>query len=132
MVVVDTSIWIDHLGKADERLQQLLLNGQVLVHPYIIGELACGNLKPRDEILEMLALLPAAPLAEDHEVLYFLEVNQFYGQGIGYVDAHILSSVALLKTATLWTRDKRLGNLAQKIGLAFQSQALPPTIAPSS
>lgn len=120
MVIVDTSIWIDHLGKADERLQQLLLNGQVLMHPYIIGELACGNLKPRGEILDMLAMLPAAPLAQDHEVLYFLEANQFYGQGIGYVDAHILSSVALLRTATLWTRDKRLGNLAQKIGLAFQ------------
>lgn len=123
MVVVDTSIWIDHLAKADERLQQLLLNGQVLMHPYIIGELACGNLKPRDEILEMLAVLPAAPLAQDHEVLYFLNANQFYRQGIGYVDAHILSSVALLRTATLWTRDKRLSHLAQKIGLAFQPQS---------
>ena len=119
MVLVDTSIWIDHFRKADAKLIQLLDAQQVLMHPYIIGELACGNLNPRDEVLNLLSMLPSARLADAHEVLYFIEANQFYGKGIGYVDAHLLSSVALERGATLWTRDKRLGTLAQSIGLSF-------------
>ena len=121
MVLVDTSIWIDHLRKADAALIQLLDTQQVLMHPYIIGELACGNLNPRDEVLNLLSVLPAARLADTHEVLYFLEANHLYGKGIGYVDAHLLSSVALERTAKLWTRDKRLLVLAQSIGLAHQA-----------
>lgn len=120
MVLVDTSIWIDHLRKADAALMQLLDTQQVLIHPYIIGELACGNLKPRDEILNLLSVLPSGRLAEAHEVLYFIEANHLYGKGIGYVDAHLLSSVALERTAKLWTRDKRLMLLAKSIGLAHE------------
>jgi predicted nucleic acid-binding protein len=123
MVLVDTSIWIDHFSRVNSQLQALLALNQVLVHPYIIGELACGNLKPRDEILNMLSMLPTPRVASDHEALYFVEANQFYGQGIGYMDAHLLASVALERTATLWTtlwtRDKRLQGLAQRIQLDF-------------
>ncbi len=118
MVLVDTSIWIDHLRKTDLNLIQMLDAQQVLMHPYVIGELACGNLSPRDEVLNLLSMLPAARLADTHEVLYFLQVNQLYGKGIGYVDAHLLASTALERTAMLWTRDKRLLQLAQSIGLA--------------
>jgi predicted nucleic acid-binding protein len=121
MVLVDTSIWIDHLRKADASLMQLLDTQQVLMHPYIIGELACGNLNPRDEILSLLSVLPSAQLADAHEVLYFIEANHLYGKGIGYVDAHLLSSVALARTAKLWTRDKRLLHVAESIGLAHQA-----------
>lgn len=119
MVLIDTSIWIDHLRKADPKLIQLLDAQQVLMHPYIIGELACGNLHPRDEVLNLLSVLPTARVADRQEVLYFIEANHLHGKGIGYVDAHLLSSVALERTATLWTRDKRLGILAQSIGLSF-------------
>jgi predicted nucleic acid-binding protein len=119
MVLVDTSIWIDHLRQADAALMQLLETQQVLMHPYIIGELACGHLNPRDEVLNLLSVLPPTRLAEAHEVLYFIEANRLYGKGIGYVDAHLLSSVALERGAKLWTRDKRLLQLADSIGLAF-------------
>jgi predicted nucleic acid-binding protein len=119
MVLVDTSIWIDHFRKADAALVQLLDAQQVLMHPYIIGELACGNLSPRDDVLNLLSMLPSARFADTHEVLYFIEANHLYGKGIGYVDAHLLSSVALERTATLWTRDKRLDNLARSINLNF-------------
>jgi hypothetical protein len=121
MVLVDTSIWIDHLRKSDAALIQLLDAQQVLMHPYIIGELACGSLNPRADVLNLLSMLPSARLADTHEVLYFIEANQFYGRGIGYVDAHLLSSVALERSATLWTRDKRLFQLAQTIGLAHSA-----------
>jgi hypothetical protein len=119
MVLVDTSIWIDHFNQADPRLMQLLETGQVLMHPFIIGELACGNLKPRDEILNLLSVLPAARMASHDEVLYFLEANHFYSKGIGWVDSHLLASTALERTASIWTRDKRLDGLAQSIGLGF-------------
>ena len=118
MVLVDTSIWIDHFRKADPVLIQLLETQQVLMHPYIIGELACGNLQPRNDVLNLLSMLPSARVADAHEVLYFIEANQFYGKGIGYVDAHLLSSVALERNATLWTRDKRLLQLAETVDLA--------------
>jgi predicted nucleic acid-binding protein len=123
MVLVDTSIWIDHFSRGEPRLQALLEAQQVLVHPHIIGELACGNLNPRNEILNMLSLLPMPRQADHAEVLFFIEANAFYGEGIGFIDAHLLASVALERTATLWTRDKRLERLAQKIRLAFDPAA---------
>lgn len=108
MILVDTSIWIDHLRQRDERLSKLLIQSQVLAHPFVIGELALGNLQNRAAILDALKDLPQAPVATDDEVQSFIEQNSLYGKGIGYIDAHLLAAVRLSPGATLWTRDKRL------------------------
>lgn len=119
MILVDTSIWIDHLRQSCERLVQLLGAGQVLAHPYIIGELALGSLQNRNAVLGALQNLPQIPAATDNEVLHFIETNAFYGIGIGYIDAHLLAAVRLLPGAMLWTRDKRLFDASTRLGLAF-------------
>jgi predicted nucleic acid-binding protein len=108
VILVDTSVWVDHLRRGDEQLAALLDAGRVLVHPFVIGEIACGILADRKEILGLLENMPAAPGAEHHEVLAFVEQHRLFGRGIGYVDAHLLASVALLPGALLWTRDRRL------------------------
>ena len=95
VVLVDTSVWIDHLRKEDPVLQDLLEAGQVVIHPFIVGELACGNLKNRKEILEFLQNLPRAPSSTEEDVLFFIEHRGISGKGIGYLDAHRLSSVSL-------------------------------------
>lgn len=107
MVLVDTSIWIDHFRRGRSQLRELLCEGQVLCHPYIIGEMACGYLEPRAEILKLLQQLPQSELAEQDEVLNFIEKRRLVGTGIGYIDAHLLAS-ALLSRAAIWTRDQRL------------------------
>lgn len=117
MILVDTSIWIDHLRQRDERLNKLLNQGQVLAHPFVIGELALGSLQNRAAILSALQDLPQAPVATEGEVLSFIEQNALYGIGIGYIDAHLLAAVRLSPGATLWTRDKRL--LAAGTGLGL-------------
>ena len=117
MILVDTSIWIDHLRQRDERLSKLLNQCQVLAHPFVIGELALGNLQNRAAILGALQDLPQAPVATEGEVLSFIEQNALYGIGIGYIDAHLLAAVLLSPGATLWTRDKRL--LAAGTGLGL-------------
>lgn len=93
----------------------------MLAHPFVIGELACGNLKNRREVLLLLQDLPRAPLATDQEVLFFIENHQLMGRGIGYVDAHLLAAVSLTDTALIWTLDKRLGAVAVSLGLAFDA-----------
>lgn len=118
MILVDTSIWIDHLRQRDERLSGLLEQGQVLAHPFVIGELALGNLQNRDTILGALQELPQAPVATDAEVLGFITGNALYGMGIGYIDAHLLATTRLAPGAMLWTRDKRLLAVGMKLGLA--------------
>jgi predicted nucleic acid-binding protein len=118
MILVDTSIWIDHLRQCDERLSGLLNQGQVLAHPFVIGELALGNLQNRDAILGALQDLPQTPVATDGEALDFIQANTLYGIGIGYIDAHLLAAVRLAPGAMLWTRDKRLLAAATKLGLA--------------
>ncbi len=118
MILVDTSIWIDHLRQCDEHLSALLNQGQVLAHPFVMGELALGNLQNRDAILAALQGLPQTPVAMDGEVLGFIQENTLYGMGIGYIDAHLLAAVRLAPGATLWTRDKRLLAVAIKLGLA--------------
>jgi predicted nucleic acid-binding protein len=118
MILVDTSVWIDHLRQAEPALVQTLETTQVLVHPFVVGELACGNLKNRAEFLRLLRALPRAPVATDDEVLAFIEGRAVMGRGIGYLDVHLLASVALDGTAMLWTRDKRLATVAQELGLA--------------
>ena len=108
MILVDTSIWIDHLRASDERLTQLLAAGQVLVHPFVIGELALGNLRNRDTVLGALQDMPQATVATEPEVLRFIGTKSLFGLGIGYIDAHLLAAVLLTPGALLWTRDKRL------------------------
>lgn len=117
MILVDTSIWIDHLRQGDERLSNLLNQGQVLAHPFVIGELALGNLQNRGAILDALQDLPQTPVATDSEVLGFIQENFLYGIGIGYIDAHLLAAVRLSPGAMLWTRDNRLLAAGKKLGL---------------
>lgn len=116
MVLVDTSIWIDHFRSGRRRLKQLLYDDQVLGHPYIVGELACGHLSSRREILRLLQQLPQAKVAEHDEILAFIESRRLMGQGIGFVDAHLLAAV-LLSQARLWTRDNRLLSAAEFLNI---------------
>lgn len=92
MILVDTSVWIDHLRAGDEGLIALLSGNQVLTHPFVIGELACGNLANRREVLRLLGDLPKAPVATHAEVLFFIEQHALMGRGIGYVDAHLIAA----------------------------------------
>ena len=107
-ILVDTSVWVDHLRQNDEHLAALLKGGQVLVHPMVWGELACGYLHNRSQILSLLKNLPRVSVATQDEALYCLEANQLMGKGIGLIDLHLLSSVLLTKNTLLWTRDRRL------------------------
>ncbi len=118
MILVDTSVWIDHLRQRDERLSGLLEQGLVLAHPFVIGELALGNLQNRDAIIGALQDLPQTPVATDAEVLGFITGNALYGMSIGYIDAHLLAATRLAPGATLWTRDNRLLAAGAKLGLA--------------
>jgi len=119
MILIDTSIWIDHLRVGDAELVALLNSAQVVSHPFVVGELACGNLRSRDEVLTLMGELPQVTVATDAEVLYFIEQHELMGRGIGYIDAHLLAAVSLTSPARLWTRDKRLDAVAVDLGLAF-------------
>jgi len=123
MILVDSSIWIDHLRAGEPALAELLNAGRVLTHPFVIGELACGNLKNRKGVLSLLQDLPAAPVATDEEVLLFIERRALAGKGIGYVDVHLLAAISMTGTGRLWTRDKRLAAVANSIGVAFKMAA---------
>ena len=123
MILVDTSVWVDHLRDGTPALAAALEQGRVLTHPFVLGELACGKLKNRGEVLQLLGALPAAPMATDPEALDFIERRALMGRGIGYVDVHLLASVALAGTAQLWTRDKRLAAVAADLELAYAEQA---------
>ena len=114
MILVDTSVWIDHLRQGESELVTALEREQVLVHPFVIGELACGNLKNRGEVLALLQKLPEATVASETEVLKFIERRNLMGRGIGYLDVHLLASAALTK-ARLWTRDRRLHVVASML-----------------
>jgi len=114
MVLADTSVWIDHLRKKEIKLFNLLHKGDVCIHPFIIGEIACGNLKNRKEILHLLKALPKILEATDDEVLLFIENNDLSGKGIGYIDAHLLAS-SLINKVELWTKDKRLSAIYSKL-----------------
>jgi predicted nucleic acid-binding protein len=118
VILVDTSIWIDHLRTGDEALVGALEEGDVVTHPFVIGELACGNIRNRTDILRLLEDLPRARGATHDEVMAMAERRQLMGIGIGYVDAHLLASAALTPSTTLWTRDRKLLGAAQRLGLA--------------
>lgn len=118
MVLVDTSVWIDHFRSGKTGLSELLDDAGVLAHPFVIGELACGNLRARAEVLGLLQQLPQAPQASQQEVLVFIEQNTLMGRGIGFVDAHLLAATALAEGARLWTRDRRLRRVAEDLNLS--------------
>ena len=120
MILVDTSVWVDHLRKGDSQLADLLERGAVVMHPFVVGEIACGSLTDRSSILELLQDLPTAVVAESEEVLGFIERHGLHGKGIGYVDVHLLASVALTEGARLWTRDKRLSVAADDLTCSYR------------
>ncbi len=118
MVIVDTSIWVTHLRRGSRHLEELLLDAEVVCHPFIIVELSCGNIKNRSELLALLQALPMAPTVTLDELLYFVEQNKLMGMGIGFVDTHLLAS-AQLSRIPLWTSDKRLKSAAIDLKLAY-------------
>jgi predicted nucleic acid-binding protein len=126
VILVDTSVWIDHFRRGDATLARLLGNGAVVGHPWVTGELALGNLTRRDEILRLLAALPQATRARTHEVLRLIEQEALCGAGIGYVDAHLLAAARLTADTRLWTGDKRLLAVATRLGLDFQPSSGAP------
>lgn len=117
MILIDTSIWVDHLRADNKTLAGLLETNSVLVHPFVIGEIALGSLRRRDLILSALMDLPHASVATDAEVLGFIEKHALFGLGIGYIDTHLLAAVRLTPGARLWTRDTRLHDVALRLGL---------------
>ena len=112
MILVDTSVWIDHFRHVNAELAAALETGSVLTHPFIIGELACGDLKNRRDILDLLESLPSAVVATDAEALLFIEERRLMAKGVGYIDVHLLASIALTDDAELWTLDKKLATFA--------------------
>jgi predicted nucleic acid-binding protein len=116
VVLADTSVWIQHFRRGDPTLASQLADGQVLMHPFVLGELACGNLKNRAEILSALRELPSAKPASTTETLQLIADRRLWGRGLGWVDVHLLAS-ALLSDCTLWTLDKRLAAAATRLGL---------------
>jgi hypothetical protein len=119
MVLVDTSVWVAHLRHGNIGLETLLNEGRLVCHPFIIGELACGNLKNRSEILSLLQALPMAVQAEHHEVMKLIETHSLMGKGLGYIDMHLLAS-AILTTVPLWTLDGKLDDTASKLGRRYE------------
>lgn len=118
MILVDTSVLVDHLRAGVPALSALLEDGQVLVHPWVIGELACGTLRRRAEILALLGNLPPTPVATHDEAMVFIETHSLIGRGIGYVDVHLLASVRLQDGALLWTRDRSLAAVAADLNVS--------------
>jgi len=115
-VFVDTSVWVDHLRRGEPLLQDFLSTGQVATHPFVIGELACGNLSNRDEILALLSELPRVSIATHDEVLHLIERHRLTGKGLGWIDLNLLAS-ALISRIPLWTKDRRLATIARTLGI---------------
>jgi predicted nucleic acid-binding protein len=120
VILVDTSVWVDHLRVGEPMLAALLERTGVLGHVFVRGELACGNLRRRREILDFLDELPQAPVATDREVMDLIERASLMGRGIGYVDAHLLASALLVPGVNLWTHDVRLADVATELGVGFR------------
>lgn len=119
MILVDTSVWADHLRAADKTMQSLLDAGKVYIHPMVIGELALGHLPRRSQTLVMLNHLPRVTAANAAEVLAFIEAQQLFGRGVGLVDVHLLAATAMATDTRLWARDRRLDSVASALGLAY-------------
>ncbi|NOX65936.1 MAG: PIN domain-containing protein [Chlorobi bacterium] len=119
MVLVDTSVWIDHLRNSNKELSALLLNGTIVMHEFILGELAIGNIKNRKEIIELLQNILYVPKVTIDEYLFFINKNRLFGKGIGFVDIHLLAS-AKLSGIPIWTLDKRLKEVASILGISYK------------
>lgn len=118
MILVDTSVWIDFLRGGDDRIADWLNEGRVVTHPFVVGELACGNLRNRSTILGLLGRLHSAPVASHDEVLHFIDAHELYGRSLGYVDVHLLATANLSGYTRIATRDIALRNSAKRLGLA--------------
>jgi len=118
MILVDTSVWIDHLHHSDEDLKELLLSNQVCIHPFILGEISCGNISNRKEVLSLLRTLRSIDLALDEEVFILIEERKLFGKGLGFVDIHLLAS-AMIHQVPIWTRDKSLKQIAEELGISY-------------
>ena len=119
MILVDTSVWIDHLKTTSATLSRLLEDGTVLAHPWVVGELALSNLRRREEVIGLLNRLPQATSATPAEVLIFIDRHRLNGIGIGYVDAQLLAATKLTDGSALWSADRRLAGAASHLGCAF-------------
>ena len=119
MVLVDTSIWISHLRTGETHLKVLLQNGEVLCHPFVVGEIACGQIENRSEILTLLQALPIARMAENEEILRFIEAQHLIGVGLGLIDVHLLAA-AFLSRAPLWTTDRRLKDASERLNIDYK------------
>jgi hypothetical protein len=117
VILTDTSVWVDHIRRPNPELIELLESGEILTHPFVIGEVAMGNLPRRETFLDALHKLRGALVATDHEAMSLMERERLYGQGIGFVDLHLLASARLTPGASLWTRDRRLREIAQRLGV---------------
>jgi len=118
MVLVDTSVWVEHLRSGDIRLENLLNEGHVICHLFIVGELACGNLSNRAEILSLMQALPLANHAEHEEVIHLIENYSLMGKGLGFIDMHLIAS-AILTKVPIWTLDKKLKEASSRLGLEY-------------
>ncbi|MEY4711908.1 MAG: hypothetical protein RIS88_1358 [Pseudomonadota bacterium] len=123
MILVDTSVWVDHLRRGDPGLVAMLERSAVVMHPFVVGEIACGSLRDRKSFLELLQDLPAAVVATDDEAMQFIERHRLHSKGMGYIDVHLLASVALTGGAKLWTRDQRLRQAAAALGCTHSETA---------
>jgi len=115
-VLVDTSVWIDHFRRRNARLSNLLESAQVWIHPFIIGELACGNLSRRTEVISLLEALPTVPLLDHEDVLHFIDVQHLHGRGLGWIDIHLLAS-ARVAGLPLWTLDRRFALATKELSI---------------
>lgn len=120
-VVVDTSIWIDYLRRGDDHLAELLDRAQVLMHPWILGELTLGGASRNPQVSALLNALSTAPLVSETELMTFIDARSLHGHGIGYVDAQLLAATSLAQGATLWSRDKSLRTVARNFGIAHET-----------
>ena len=121
MIVVDANVWIDHLrGRDEPMLDELLLNDQAAMHPHVLGEIALGSFRNRDQLLARFEILPVPNVAREGYVRYMIDEHRLWGTGIGYSDAHLLASARLSPDGHLWTRDKRLHAQAVRLGVAYQ------------
>jgi len=118
MILVDTSVWIDHFHHSDEDLKELLLSNQVCIHPFILGELCCGNISNRKEVLSLLRTLRSIDLVLDEEVFILIEDRKLYGKGLGFIDIHLLAS-AMIHQVPIWTRGKSLKQIAGDLGISY-------------
>ena len=118
VILVDTSVWVDHIRRGDAPLIRMLDEGQVLTHPFVVGEVAMGNLPRRRLFLDAMRRLPRAQVATDAEAMSLMEREHLYGRGIGFADLHLLAATRLTPHATLWSRDRRLRSIAEELGLA--------------